>query len=100
MYICSDVAKERYISVYWEENQLFFVVKKVRSNGQLEEQIAVAYTPDEAREFLVECQNSATIHGAELTPTNVIGVAGQIAEGLRDGPSSNSTSRISPDMWN
>lgn len=100
MFICSDVARERYISVYWEDSQLFVVIKKVNGDGDLEEQVAVSYTHEEARDLLVECQSSATLHGAELTALDMIAVTGRIAEGLRNPPGSNSTQRITPEMWN
>lgn len=100
MFICRDVSRESYISVYWEDDCLFIVVKRLTNDGELQEQVAVSYTRDTAREFLSECQQSPTIHGVELTKSNMAAVTEQISGGLKAGDGRSPVSRITPDMWN
>ena len=101
MFICRDITERYLLSVYWEQNELFVVVKEVAANGELTEQSAVRYTQQAARELMHEMSNgSGEFHGVRIDALTTVAIVGRIAEGLRDESKRSPKSRLSPEMWN
>ena len=100
MFICKDVTDGYFLSLYWDNNLLYIVTKKILADGVLEEQNAVSYTPHAAKELLaVLGQGTHSFHGLKVDSLNATAIAGRIAEGLRTHASIKPESRISPDSW-
>lgn len=84
MYICRDVSREVYISVYWEENQLLIVVKEMQADGSMRQKDAAMLNPVDAEVFMADlCHGRDEVLGKALESLDCIAIAGHIAEGLK-----------------
>lgn len=100
MFICKDLSQRFFLSLYWDNNLLFVVIKQILSDGELREKDAVSYTKNAAREILEELPLSAGwFHGLEFDSLDATAIAGRIAEGLKNRKSNKPGQRIDPDMW-
>ena len=101
MFICRDVTGKNLLSVYWEEDLLFVVVKQDEADGTLYERAAVSYSSATARELMLSLSSGCLeLHSVRLDSLTAVAIAGRIAEGLRRSGPPRAVPRIRREHWN
>lgn len=102
MFICKDSSQRYLLAVYWEDKDLFIVIKEMTKNRELVEHAALSFPSIQAQELMDDLTaGPMDLHGVHIDTLTATAMAGRIAEGLqkvtRERPKH--VSRIRPEFW-